>query len=275
VDGSDVAMSIQFIGTDFFRVYGVTALAGRTFDAREKQAGEQSVVLNPAALPALGFASAGQAVGQRINGTELRVVGVVPDLRWETLREPARPMMYLLSRDSGLFTLRLNGARADVEPAVAAVWQRYFPAQPALIRSAASFYALAYADEVRLARLLACATLVVLVLAAFGIYVLAAHSVQQRAREIVLRKLHGAGRAAIASLVGREFLLLIAAAALIALPPAWLAIARYLAPFAERTPLGAWAPPAALALALLVAAAATARHTWAAMRMAPAHILRA
>jgi putative ABC transport system permease protein len=226
-------------------------------------------------VTALGFASERAAVGQRINGTQLRVVGVAPELRWETLRDPVRPLMYQVVRDSGLFTLRLDGTRADVEPAVAAVWQRYFPAQPAVIRSAASYYALAYADDVRLVRLLACATLVVLVLAAFGIYVLAAHSVQQRAREIVLRKLHGAGRTAIAALVGREFLLLIAVAALIALPPAWLAIARYLAPFAEHTPWSTWAPPAALAFALLVAAAATARHTWSAMRMAPVQALRA
>lgn len=275
VDGSSVAMPVQMVGADFFKVYGVPALAGRTFDAREKQAGEESVVLNPAAVTALGFASAQQAVGQHISGTQLRVVGVVPDLRWDTLREPVRPLMYQVRRDSGLFTLRLSGARETVEPAIAAVWQRYFPAQPAVIRSAASYYALAYADDVRLAQLLACATLVVLSLAAFGIYVLAAHSVQQRAREIVLRKLHGAGRMAVAALIGREFLLLITAAALVALPPAWLAIARYQAPFAERAPLGAWAPPIALTLALLVVAAATARHTWSAMRMAPVQALRA
>lgn len=274
-DGSSVAMPVQMVGADFFKVYGVPALAGRTFDAREKQTGEESVVLNPAALTALGFASAQQALGQRISGTQLRVVGVVPDLRWDTLREPVRPLMYQVRRDSGLFTLRLSGARETVEPAIAAVWQRYFPAQPAVIRSAASYYTLAYADDVRLAQLLACATLVVLSLAAFGMYVLAAHSVQQRAREIVLRKLHGAGRMAIAALVGREFLLLIATAALVALPPAWLAIARYQAPFAERAPLGAWAPPIALMLALLVVAAATARHTWSAMRMAPVQALRA
>ncbi|MYM22975.1 FtsX-like permease family protein [Duganella sp. FT135W] len=278
VDGSNVAMPVQFAGVDFFKVYGVPALAGRTFDAREAQPaadGDESVVLNPSAVQALGFASIQQAVGQRINGTQQRVIGVVPDLRWETLRDPVRPLMYLQTRESGMFTLRLSGTRAAVEPAIAAVWQHYFPAQPAVIRSAGSYYALAYADDVRLAQLLACATAVVLVLAAFGIYVLAAHSVQQRAREIVLRKLHGAGRTAIAALVGREFLLLVAVAALIALPPAWLAIAQYLAPFAERSPLGAWAPPAALALALLVVAAATARHTWSAMRMAPVQVLRA
>nr|WP_315261267.1 FtsX-like permease family protein [uncultured Duganella sp.] len=278
LDGSSAALSVQMVGTEFFKVYGVAALAGRVFDARERQAaeGEQHVMLNQAAVMALGWSSARQALGQRINGSQLRVVGVVPDLRWETLRDPVRPMMYTVLRDSGLMTVRLNGgtARAEVEAAIAATWLRRYPAQPATLRPLAGYYAQAYADDLRLARLLACATAVVLALAAFGIYVLAAHSVQRRAREVVLRKLHGAGRAAIALLIGREFALLAGAAALIALPAAWLAIARYLAPFAERSPLGAWAPLAALAAALLVVVAACARHTWAAMRIAPARALR-
>jgi putative ABC transport system permease protein len=227
----------------FFKVYGVPALAGRTFDAREKPGGEQSVVINPAAVPALGFASAQQAVGQRINGTQLRVIGVVPDLRWDTLRDPVRPLMYQLSRDSGLFTLRLDGTRADVEPAIAAAWQRYFPAHPAVLRSAASYYALAYADDVRWRTCwpaprwwcwcwphsasmcwprTACSG------GARNRAAQAARRGPQRDCRIDRTGVPAAGRGS----------------SLVALPPAWLAIARYLAPFAEHSPLGAWAPPA-------------------------------
>jgi putative ABC transport system permease protein len=276
-DGSSIGIAVQPVGAAFFQVYGVAPLAGRLFDPRIEQPGtegEQSVVLNQAAVRALGWSSIQQAVGQRIQGSAMRIVGVAPDLRWHTLRDPVQPMMYSPSTGSRLLTARVQGRPEALEPAITALWQRYFPLQPPLIRRASSYYAQAYVDDVRLAHLLACATAVVLALAAFGVYVLAAHSVQRRAREIVLRKLHGAGHAAIALLVGREFVLLTAVAALIALPPAWLAIARYLAPFAERSPLGSWAPLAALALALLVVAAATARHTWAAVRIAPAQALR-
>ncbi|MRW85067.1 FtsX-like permease family protein [Pseudoduganella sp. FT26W] len=276
-DGTDAGISVHWVGASFFQVYGLPSLAGRLFDPRIDQAGvqgEEGVMLNQAAVRALGWASASEAVGQRINGTRMRIVGVAPDLRWETLRDPVQPTMYSLAADSRLLTARVQGRPEALEPAVMALWQRYFPLQPPVVRRASSYYAQAYVDDVRLAHLLACATAVVLVLAAFGVYVLAAHSVQRRAREIVLRKLHGAGRAAIAVLVGREFLLLTAVAALIALPPAWLAIARYLAPFAERSPLGPWAPMAALACALGVVAVATARHTWSAMRIAPARALR-
>jgi putative ABC transport system permease protein len=278
LDGSEVALSVQMVGPEFFGVYGLQALAGRRFDPaidRLVDDGEQNVMLNMAALRALGWQSAQQALGQRINGSPQRVIGIAPDLRWETLRDPVRPTVYRLARDTRLLTVRVRAdAPASLERDIGAAWRRYYPAHDLVMRPAAGYYERAYADDVRLARLLACATAVVFVLAAFGVYVLAAHSVQRRAREIVLRKLHGAGRGAIAALVGREFLLLTATAAAAALPLAWLAIQRYLAPFAERSPLGEWAPLAALALTLLVVAAATARHALAAMRMTPVQALR-
>jgi putative ABC transport system permease protein len=277
-DGSEVGLAIRMVGADFFSVYRVTAIAGRSFDPRidhPADDGDQNVMVNRAALRALGWESAQQALGQRIDGTQLRIVGVAPDLRWETLRDPVRPTIYELARDSRLLTIRMS---ADATPwldrDIGLAWERYYPARELVMRSAVVYYRQAYADDVRLAKLLACATAVVFALAAFGVYVLAAHSVQRRAREIVLRKLHGAGRGAIAALVGREFLLLTAAAAIVALPVAWLAIQRYLAPFAEHSPLNRWAPAVVLALTLLVVATATARHTRAAMRMPPARALR-
>jgi putative ABC transport system permease protein len=278
VDGSEISLSVQMVGAEFFRVYGLAAIAGRSFDpALDRLApdGEQNVMLNMAALRALGWRSAQQALGQRINGWQRRVIGIAPDLRWETLRDPVRPTIYDLASGPRLLTVRMRAdAPATLERDIAATWSRYYPERELVMRPVAGYYRQAYAEDVRLAGLMACATAVVFALAAFGVYVLAAHSVERRAREIVLRKLHGAGRGAIAALLGREFLLLTAAAAIPALPLAWLAIQRYLAPFAERSPLGAWAPAATLALTLLLVSAATARHMLAAMRMPPARALR-
>jgi hypothetical protein len=287
VDGSAAAMPIESVGTEFFDVYGLSALAGRLFDQRFDKADsgadgadERNVVVNQAAVTALGWSSMEQALGQRINGSNWRIVGVAPDIRWHTLREPARPLIYMPDNGGRLLTVRMRGtpsAPGAVDAlvgAIAATATRYFPTSPPTIQRAGGYHAQAYADDLRLAGMLAGATVLVFALAAFGIYALAANSVQRRAREIVLRKLHGAGRRAIGTLVGREFLLLTTVAALIGLPPAVLGIERYLAPFVERTPLGGWAPAAALAAALLVAAAATARHTLAAMRISPAQALR-
>jgi len=240
---------------------------------------ERPVVLNAAAVRALGWQSAAQATGQRIVGTSYRIVGVAPDIRWESLRAPARAILYELAHDSNLLTVRLAGrsdqaAVAAAQAAIATTAARYVPTAPTVVRRAGSYAAEAYAADERMARMLGWATAMLLALAAFGVYAMAAASVQRRGREIVLRKLHGAGRAAIAALVAREFVLLTGAAALIGLPLAVLGVERYLAPFVAHAPWGRWAPLAALALALLVVALAAARHTLAAMRTSPVQALR-
>lgn len=94
-----------------------------------------------------------------------------------------------------------------------------------------------YADDLRLARLLAASSLIASAIAAFGIYVLAAGAV-------------------------------------IGLPLAWLAIQHYMSGFATRAPVGGWTLALGLLLACVVALAATVRHALAAMRLRPAQALR-
>ncbi|MGK5046502.1 ABC transporter permease [Janthinobacterium sp. GB4P2] len=276
-DGGSISLEIREVSATFFDVYGVSALAGRAFDpAIEREPGTSAIVINMAAVRALGMATAQQAPGRWLNGKALQIVGVVPDIRWQSLREPLLPVMYRLDAANAMLTLRL-AAGADgtaVAQAIAPLWQRYFPGQVYAPKPLAAYAASAYADDRRMASLLAWASAAIFVLAAFGVYVLVAHNVQRRAREIVLRKLHGAGRLAIGALVVREFLWLVAIAGVTALPPAALAIARYLAAFSAHPPIGVWPLVLALLAASLVVALASARHAWLAMRMAPAQALR-
>jgi ABC-type antimicrobial peptide transport system permease subunit len=135
-------------------------------------------------------------------------------------------------------------------------------------------FAANYSEDARLAKMLTAASVVATALASFGIYVLSAYSVKRRSREIVLRKLYGAGGGDVGRLVAREFAWLIGIGALAGLPLAWLAIERYLAGFVERAPMGGWPMVYALGCIALVALAATARHTLAAVRMSPVLALR-
>jgi len=131
-----------------------------------------------------------------------------------------------------------------------------------------------YADDVRLARLLGLATLVAVLIAAIGAYVLATDALQQRTPEIVLRKLFGARRRDIGRLVAREIVTTLLVAAAIGLPLAALAIARFLAPFTEHAPLAFWMLALALIALATTTVAAALRQVWTAVRLRPALALR-
>jgi ABC-type antimicrobial peptide transport system permease subunit len=183
-------------------------------------------------------------------------------------------MGFELSLANAVVSVRAAGTVAGVESVVRAQWQKHFPNSILTMRPASDIIRMNYADDARMARLLAVATGIALAIAAFGTYVLSAHTVQRRSREIVLRKLHGARRRDIGRLVVQEIGTLTLAAAAIGLPLAALAIQRYLATFVEQAPVGYWTMLAALASTLAVALGAVARHAWIAMRIMPAAALR-
>lgn len=268
-----VPVEARIVSPEFFGVYRIGALAGRVLGPEQDGLESTSVVINAIAAKALGFALPEAAVGKMFNDT-LRIVGIVPDLRYQNLRQAPQPMMYRIGADQEVLIARVEGGVAAVRPQVETLWARHFPNDVPDIESADSVFTAAYSEDARLARILTAASVVATALASFGIYVLSAYSVKRRAREIVLRKLHGARGADVGRLIAREFAWLIGAGALVGLPIAWFATARYLAGFVERAPMGGWPLMYALACVAVVALCATARHTLGAARMSPALALR-
>jgi putative ABC transport system permease protein len=281
--GAPIDVNMYLVSPEFFDVYGLKPVAGRLYTpARDTTGDRDRVVVNAAAARQLGFATPRDAVGQIATRTEdetapLQIVGVAPDIRQRSARETMQPAVYRLYDRVGMFTVRVRGG-GDVDTVqrdIEALLSRYFPNETFAVKRLQTVVAnLFYADDVRLAKLLAAASVIATAIAAFGIYVLAAYSVQRRRKEIVLRKLYGAGGAAIGALVAREFSALVGAGALLGLPVAYLAIARWLAGFTERAPIGVWTLVAALLVALAVALVSTLRHALAALRIRPALALR-
>jgi putative ABC transport system permease protein len=278
--GTASDLNVYSVDPAFFDVYGVKPIAGRLYSPRfDKVNDDDRVVLNVAAARQLGFASPRAAVGQVVTfsggSRPMQVVGVAPDLRQRSARDGQQPSVFLLRDRIGGFTVRCSGDVDAVRRAILALWPRYFPNEGLdVVRVATLMSDMFYADDLRLAKLLAASSAIATAIAAFGIYVLAAYSVRRREREIVLRKLYGAGHAAIAKLVAREFAALVGAGAVLGLPFAWVAIQRWLGGFTERAPIGGWTLAAALLVAGVVALVSTLRHALAAVRIRPASALR-
>lgn len=279
VQGQDLQLEIKRVSPDFFDLYRIKPLAGRLFSAERDLPDAPVVLLNQAAVEALGFAKARDVVGKMPFAASegrppLQVVGVVPLLRQHSMHRAQGPMIYQASDGDSVVTVRTLLDQQQLTPLIAPLWQRYFPDTLMYMQSAESIFAESYAEDERLARMLGLASIVALALAAFGIYVLSSHSVARSQREIVMRKLHGASNGAIARRLGREFGATLLLAALLGLPLAALGIAHYLAGFAERAPLAHWPLVAGFALAALTCLAATWRHVHRALRLRPVQALR-
>jgi putative ABC transport system permease protein len=287
-EGSEaMTIDVKSVSPNFFEVYGIRPVAGRLFDSQlDRDNDVTPIVINSIAAHALGFASPQLAVGQSLlfsshaqTGTGTgklitkRIVGIAPEIRFYSLREPPHALAYDLWF-GGTLTIRASGSIAEAIRATEAAWPQYFSNSVLDLTPAKDVYAANYADDARLARLLALATGIAMIIAAFGAYVLAADAVQRRTAEIALRRLFGARRWDIGKLIAGEIGTVVLLASVIAIPLAGIAIARYLASYTERTPIAFWTLVFALLATLVISTFAAARHAWAAMMLRPAIALQ-
>jgi len=223
------------VSPDYFSMFGSSALAGRTFDSRDDEAGLPVAVVNQA-FARKRFPDG--AVGRRVafpadaRGAEwLTIVGVVPDLLAggldreleEAVYRPMAqdpPASFQLAVRSGTaataMAASIREAVAGVDPDVALFEMNTMEAS---IRSANTVYAWFSA-------LFLLAGALALFLAAIGLYGVMAFHVARRTREIGVRMALGGGRGTILRFVLRQGMAQIAtglvAGILLAVPVAWL-----------------------------------------------------
>lgn len=97
-----------------------------------------------------------------------------------------------------------------------------------------------YEKDRLVARIYSVFTLVSILISSMGLFSLSLFDIQQRYKEIAIRKVNGATTGAIMNLLLRKYYKLLGFSFLIATPLSWLAITRYLENFANKAPLSWW-----------------------------------
>ena len=97
-----------------------------------------------------------------------------------------------------------------------------------------------YVEERKVATVYGIFTLIAIGISVLGLFSLSLFDIQQRRREIAIRKVNGATTADVLGLLLTRYLRLLLIAFVIAVPLAWFAIQRYLEGFAYKTPVSWW-----------------------------------
>lgn len=268
----------------WLELYGVRVLAGRLTADHRAELAQNAAVLDRSAAALLGFANPEAAIGQMVNvnpeyrsGQPVTVVAVIDDLRFDRPRLPRSPSILTpVVEGPGVISVHSRDP-ALTRRKLADLINGMLPAAQAQVLSVREHQATTMAEDTRIGTLIGVTGLLALLLAAVGIYALAAYTLRLREREIVLRKLHGAGSGAITRLLTLEFAGVLLAACMVALPVAAWITQSYLSGFVERAPVGpgsVWVLLAAVALLAVVTALAVARHLRAALALRPLQALR-
>ncbi|WP_457417640.1 FtsX-like permease family protein [Roseateles sp. P5_E7] len=281
---ADLRTGVEFT-PGWLKLYGVRLLAGQLSADHRVEVAQNAAVLDRSAAAALGFASPEAAIGQTVgvikefrSGLPVTIVAVVDDMRFDRPRLPRSPLILIPVVEHGTGVISVHSRDpAETRRKLAALVNDMLPAAQAQVLSVREHQARTMAEDMRIGKLIGVTGALALLLAAVGIYALAAYTLRRREREIVLRKLHGAGAGAVTRLLAMEFAGVLVAACVVALPVAAWLTQFYLSGFVERAPVGPgslWVLLASVALLTVVTALAVARHLRAALALRPLQALR-
>lgn len=97
-----------------------------------------------------------------------------------------------------------------------------------------------YKEDKKVTTIYSVFALIAILISSLGLFSLSLFDVQQRYREIAIRKVNGATLSAIMQMLLKKYYRLLGIAFLIAVPVAWVAINRYLEDFAHKAPVSWW-----------------------------------
>lgn len=238
---------LNHVDENYLQTLDIRPLAGRLFSRDYVRFDrKRHMILNEVAVAKLGFASPVDAVGKKICSVykgiadTFEVVGVVKDFHFEDLHRPVGPYGFLL--DSNIvYNYAIVHARPGNTDAligsIGAAWHKLDPGEPFDYSFLDEDFQRNYVADRRLSALVSYFTIIAIAISCLGLFGLATFSAEQRRREIGIRKVLGATIPAIVRLLARDFLMLVAIAAVIAGPVAWLAMSKWLQGFTLRIPI--------------------------------------
>jgi putative ABC transport system permease protein len=242
---------------DFINALKLEMADGRFF-SDEIPGDSLALIINETAAAHLQWE---EPVGKSLStmGRRFRVIGVVKDFHYKSLHSTVEPMALFnlglnLPWPERYIAVRIN--KGDITRTIEFIsdeWIEMTSDKPFEYSFLDEDYNSLYHNEARTGTLFKIFSIIAIFIASLGLIGLASYTAEQRAKEISIRKVCGAGVISIIVLLSKEFLKWVLIANLIAWPAAYFFMEKWLQNFAYKTNIE---PETFLIAAVLAAAAA-------------------
>jgi putative ABC transport system permease protein len=282
-EGSDEERNVMetFVSSDYFDLLGIQTKDGRVFSDDFRGDTTSSFVINEAAAKLFDWDSPVDKnityYGDVYTNAKGKIIGVVKDFNIHSLQQPVEPLIILLGRKP-YFTYMLIRIAADQIPAtlsfIEKTWKQYDTRHVYSWSFLDELFESQYQGEKRMGTVFWIFALLAVIIASLGLLGLSNYMIEQRTKEIGIRKVHGAGIGNILFILFRQFAAWVLIASVIAIPLGYLFIRNWLQNFAYRTQIGVLVFMIALATAIVVTLFTISYQAWQTARMDPVESLK-
>jgi putative ABC transport system permease protein len=269
-NGKPVSFQEFIVDTAFFRLMGIRIIqTNAAFD-------KQGYYLNHQSLAELELP--GNATSFKVATREYPILGIVKDFNFQSLYQQVGPVMIGQMDDTKrpwkVFVKLSGNNLIETVNAIKKTQAKFtggIPMESGFVDDTINQW---YQEEDRTARLVGAFTFLSIIISGMGIFAMSLYYIQQKVKEIGIRKVNGAKILEVMILLNKDFVKWVAIAFLIAIPIAWYAIHRWLENFAYKTELSWWIFASAGLLALGIALLTVSWQSWKAATRNPVEALR-
>lgn len=263
---------------DFFKTYKMEIIAGRDLSIEYPTDDSLAYVLNETACRQLGIENPNDVLGANFKAagyTQGKVIGVVKDFNYETLRNDIVPIVTYISGYVNTMAIRI--APGNYQKSIAYIkniFSKYYPGRNFEYSFLDDKLDALYKNEAKMMEMFSYFSAFALVIACLGLFGLAAFTVEQRVKEIGIRKTLGATVSNLTFILSFQFTRWIIIANLIAFPIVYYFMANWLNNFSYHTEISLFVLLLSLIVSLIIGVLTVSSQTLKAATRNPVTSLR-
>ncbi len=228
--------SVMSVDFDYIDTFGLEILKGRKFSKEISTDTRTAYIINETGADVLGYEN---AIGKKFSlwDTEGTIIGVARDFHISSLHEQIEPLIIIVNPNwnSYIFAKISSNNIKSVIAKIEEVHQSLNPDYPFEFHFLDAEYEGIYLSEERTGKLFQCFSFVAIFISCLGLFGLSSFIVEQRTKEIGIRKVLGANVPIILLQLLRDFTKWVFIANIIAWPIGYFVMKQWLKNFAYRT----------------------------------------
>jgi len=226
---------------DFVEALGIKMVQGRDFQKDMPSDTLTGVIVNETFVRRMGW---DEPIGKKVeagdeNTLRARVVGVMKDYHQTGMYNEIESLLLAYRTLNNIVYIKVSDE--NVEQALSHIessWKEVFPDQPYSYTFLSERFNRQFESDEKRGLIFTLFTVLAILIACLGLFGLASYTVEQRTREIGIRKVFGANEGTILKLVTRDFIILSLISIVIAFPVAWYFMSKWLENYVYKSSMG-------------------------------------
>jgi putative ABC transport system permease protein len=249
------SLNFFIVGSHFFKLLGIPLLEGGFFNEDKNHAKDRKYIVNRTAADTLGEDNIIGSILHSTTGSSGEIIGVVRDFHFSSLYKGIEPLVIMFSdRQARYVLIKIKENKSkDVIGHIASVWNKYNSTQYLHYTFLDQKLESLYKGDYKMLSLFTYFSLFVIFISSLGLYGLSSFLIEQRTKELGIRKVLGGSANNILMLLAKDYLKLVALAGIIASPIVYILLGKWLNMFALSIKMQIWEFAAGIVIVLLIA----------------------